>query len=79
MPLTKSAIAAVAVALAAAAGAKEPADYLPQGHRIEKEAKGDLNKDGAEDAALLISDGKADCPQYSIIILYRKGENYPAA
>jgi hypothetical protein len=26
---------------------KKPAYYLPQGHRIEKEAKGDLNKDGA--------------------------------
>jgi hypothetical protein len=59
------------------AAAKQPADFVPQGHRIEKEMRGDLDKDGVEDVALLIHG--TDQNSYILIILFGESDGYRTA
>jgi hypothetical protein len=65
-------------AAAVAATAKSPAGLVPAGYKIESEIKGDLNKDGLEDAVLAI-DAKKEDSYGGLLIAFNRGEHYETA
>jgi hypothetical protein len=61
-----------------AATAKSPAGLVPAGYKIEREIKGDLNKDGLEDAVLAI-DAKKEDSHGGLLIAFNKDGHYETA
>lgn len=70
---------------------KPIADFIPAGYKIFQEIKGDLNKDGLEDCAIIIKGtkkeniitdeyrGKLDRNRRGIIVLFKVNEDYVLA
>jgi hypothetical protein len=58
--------------------AKNAADLVPTGYKIEQEARGDLNKDGLDDYVFIISE-KRDKSRRGIVIAFNKSEHYETA
>jgi hypothetical protein len=84
--VTATAIAALCVGAcgayaqksAGAVNAKKPLEFVPAGYKVTEEVRGDLNKDGFEDAVLIIENKRRENLS-GIIVAFGKDGGYEVA